>query len=231
MVRPSEPMRLLRSGKFDPDDTFQFERMLLQRGFKQIAGTDEAGRGPLAGPVVAASVILPTDADHSPFCDSKQTTESQRYNLRGYLDVIGARIGVGIVSPRKIDEINILQASLLAMKQSLADLNKTGSEPDFVLVDGNQKLLITTPQETLVKGDARSASIGAASIVAKITRDEIMDEFHGRYPRYNFRANKGYPTSEHRQAIRDHGPCPVHRYSFKGVKEFVQKTAVPRKTR
>ena len=224
-------MRLLLSGKFDPDDTFQFERLLRQRGFKKIAGTDEAGRGPLAGPVVAASVILPPDADHSPFCDSKQTTVSQRYDLRGYLDEIGARIGVGIVSPRKIDEINILQASLRAMKQSLADLSKTGSEPDFVLVDGNQKLLITTPQETLIKGDARSASIGAASIVAKITRDEIMDEFHGRYPGYNFRANKGYPTSEHRQAIRDHGPCPVHRYSFKGVKEFVQKTAVPRKTR
>ncbi len=224
-------MRLLLSGKFDPDDTFQFERLLRQRGFKKIAGTDEAGRGPLAGPVVAASVILPPDADHSPFCDSKQTTVSQRYDLRGYLDEIGARIGVGIVSPRKIDEINILQASLLAMKQSLADLSKTGSEPDFVLVDGNQKLLITTPQETLIKGDARSASIGAASIVAKITRDEIMDEFHGRYPGYNFRANKGYPTSEHRQAIRDHGPCPVHRYSFKGVKEFVEKTAVPRKTR
>jgi ribonuclease HII len=224
-------MRLLLSGKFDPDDTFQFERLLRQRGFKKIAGTDEAGRGPLAGPVVAASVILPPDADHSPFCDSKKTTVSQRYDLRGYLDEIGARIGVGIVSPRKIDEINILQASLLAMKQSLADLSKTGSEPDFVLVDGNQKLLITTPQETLVKGDARSASIGAASIVAKITRDEIMDDFHGRYPSYNFRANKGYPTSEHRQAIRDHGPCPVHRCSFKGVKEFVEKTAVPRKTR
>ncbi|MBT8328671.1 MAG: ribonuclease HII [Desulfofustis sp.] len=221
-------MRSLLSDNFDPKDNFTFERLLRQRGFTRIAGTDEAGRGPLAGPVVAASVILPPNDNPALFCDSKQTTALQRSELRDYLERIGAEIGVGIVSSRTIDKINILQASLLAMKESLADLSRAGSEPDFVLVDGNQKLLITTPQETLVKGDARSASIGAASIVAKITRDAIMAEYERRYPGYNFAANKGYPTKEHRLAIRAHGPCPVHRYSFKGVKEFVQETDKPR---
>ena len=221
-------MRSLLSDRFDPEDNFTFERLLRQRGFKRIAGTDEAGRGPLAGPVVAASVILPPNGNPALFCDSKQTTPSQRGELRDYLEQIGADIGVGIVSHKKIDKINILQASLLAMKQSLADLCSYGSEPDFVLVDGNQKLLIATPQETLVKGDARSASIGAASIIAKITRDKIMEEYDRRYPGYNFTANKGYPTREHRQAISTHGPCPVHRFSFRGVKEFVQETDKPR---
>ncbi|NNK14144.1 MAG: ribonuclease HII [Desulfofustis sp.] len=221
-------MRSLLSDNFDPKDNFTFERLLRQRGFTRIAGTDEAGRGPLAGPVVAASVILPPNDNPALFCDSKQTTALQRSELRDYLERIGAEIGVGIVSSRTIDKINILQASLLAMKESLADLSRAGSEPDFVLVDGNQKLLITTPQETLVKGDARSASIGAASIVAKITRDAIMAEYERRYPGYNFAANKGYTTKEHRLAIRAHGPCPVHRYSFKGVKEFVQETDKPR---
>jgi len=221
-------MRSLLPNRFDPEDNFRVERLLSRRGFLRIAGTDEAGRGPLAGPVVAASVVLPLNCSPGLFCDSKQTTPSQRDEQWEYLRHIGADIGVGIVSPRTIDKINILQASLLAMKQSLADLSSTSSEPDFVLVDGNQKLLIATPQETLVKGDARSATIGAASIVAKTTRDEIMAEYDRRYPRYNFGANKGYPTREHRQAIRDHGPCPVHRRSFRGVKEFVQRTDKPR---
>lgn len=221
-------MRSLLSDRYDPEDNFTFERLLSQRGFTRIAGTDEAGRGPLAGPVVAASVILPPDCTPALFCDSKQTTARQRGELKHHLEQIGSDIGIGIVSPLTIDKINILQASLLAMKESLADLSRSGSEPDFVLVDGNQKLLITTPQETLIKGDARSASIGAASIIAKITRDEIMKEYDRRYPGYNFAANKGYPTREHRQAIRNHGPCPVHRYSFKGVKEFVQESNKPR---
>lgn len=221
-------MRPLLSDKSDQDDTFQFERMLQKRGFTRIAGTDEAGRGPLAGPVVAASVILPSDVDHTPFCDSKQTTPTQRNELRKLLDQIGADIGVGIVSPRTIDRINILQASLLAMKRSIADLSSSCQEPDFVLVDGNQKILSTIPQQTLIKGDSRSASIGAASIVAKLTRDRIMIELEQRYPGYNFSANKGYPTREHRQAIADLGPSPMHRYSFKGVKEFVTSTDTSR---
>jgi ribonuclease HII len=204
------------------EDNFQFERMLCARGFTRIAGTDEAGRGPLAGPVVAAAVILPPGADHSPFCDSKKTSEKQRFRLHNLLREMDAAMGIGIVSAEMIDSINILQASLLAMKKAVDALSRSGQPADFVLVDGNQKLPVSIPQEALVKGDARSASIGAASIIAKITRDEIMADLHRRYPDYNFLANKGYPTRQHRQAIKDHGPCPAHRQSFRGVKEFVQ---------
>lgn len=198
--------------------------MLHKRGFHKIAGTDEAGRGPLAGPVVAASVILPPQSDYAIFCDSKQTSAKQRHRLRDRLHEMGAEIGIGVVSSETIDSINILQASLLAMKQAIEDLGRFGEKPDFILVDGNQKLLTTTPQETLVKGDARSASISAASIIAKITRDQIMADLHALYPEYNFIANKGYPTAEHRRSIKKYGPSPVHRYSFRGVKEYV-KTA------
>ena len=215
-------------GSSDTEDTFRFERVLKSRGFMNIAGVDEAGRGPLAGPVVAAAVILPPGADHTPFRDSKKTTEKQRYRLKDLLHTIGAAIGVGIVSPEKIDSINILQASLLAMKISIEDLSLSGNAPDFILVDGNQKILVTTPQETLIKGDSRSASIGAASIVAKITRDELMIKLHSRFPAYNFVANKGYPTAEHRRVLKEIGPSPFHRFSFRGVREFVKSTNQPR---
>lgn len=205
-------------------DTFQFERMLRKRGFAHIAGADEAGRGPLAGPVVGAAVILPPDCDYSLFCDSKQTTEKQRYHLRDLMYRIGAKIGTGVVSTETIDSINILQASLLAMKEAIAELAESAVEPDFILVDGKQTLPLQTPQEALVKGDARSASIGAASIIAKTLRDEIMAELHNRYPAYNFIGNKGYPTAQHRRIIKEIGPSPAHRSSFKGVKEFVKGT-------
>lgn len=211
-------------GSYDSDDTFQFERVLHARGFNRIAGTDEAGRGPLAGPVVAAAVILPQRSDYTPFCDSKKTSAKQRCQVRDLLLEIGAPIGVGIVSAEIIDSINILQASLQAMKNAVENMSPLSLPPDFILVDGNQKLPVSTPQEALVKGDARSASIGAASIIAKITRDEIMAALHHRYPAYNFITNKGYPTREHRRIIREVGPCPAHRFTFRGVKEFV-KTA------
>jgi len=209
-------------------DTFQFERMLRNRGFMHIAGADEAGRGPLAGPVVGAAVILPPDCDYTPFCDSKQTSKTQRYRLRDLLLKIGAHIGTGVVSTDTIDSINILQAALLAMKSAVEELVKFGSEPDFILVDGTQRLFIETPQEALVKGDARSASISAASIVAKILRDEIMAELHDCYPDYNFIANKGYPTADHRRIIKEIGPSPAHRRSFKGVREYVDTADRPR---
>ena len=204
------------------EDNFQFERLLCARGFTRIAGTDEAGRGPLAGPVVAAAVILPPESNHNRFCDSKITSEKQRLRLCELLREMGAAIGIGIVSAEMIDSINILQASLLAMKQAVEELSRSGQPADFILVDGRQRLPLSLPQEALIKGDARSASIGAASIIAKITRDEIMAGLHRRYPCYNFIANTGYPTRQHRQAIKNHGPCPAHRLSFRGVKEFVQ---------
>lgn len=221
-------MASLVNGTINPNDTFQFERMLLKRGFCTVAGTDEVGRGPLAGPVVAASVILPMHCAYHRFCDSKQTTEKQRYQLRDLLFKIDAAIGIGVVSPATIDKINILQASLLAMKRSIDELTRARITPDFILVDGRHTLPVATPQEALIKGDERSASIAAASIVAKIARDEIMTELHRQFPQYNFAANKGYPTREHRQNVAKHGPSSVHRLSFKGVKEFVSRTDQPR---
>ncbi len=217
-------MELLLSKTGDLGDTYQFERMLAKRGFKRIAGTDEVGRGPLAGPVVAAAVILPRECDYSLFCDSKKTTEKQRYRLRNLLMISGAAIGIGTISAETVDRVNILQASLLAMRESILELVRGGSRPDFILVDGTFPVPHVLPQETLVKGDSRSASIAAASIVAKIARDEMMLDLHQRYPEYNFLANKGYPTKEHRKAIAVHGPCPFHRMSFRGVKEFVAPT-------
>ena len=203
-------------------DNYQFERLLHRRGFSRVAGTDEVGRGPLAGPVVAACVILPDCCDTSIFTDSKKTTEKKRYQHKDVLQSLGAQTGIGIVSARTIDSINILQASLLAMKESIDDLTKKSGRPDFLLVDGKFPVPIDISQEALVKGDMRSASISAASVIAKITRDEIMAELHKHYPEYNFISNKGYPTKEHRLAVKLHGPCPEHRISFKGVKEFVQ---------
>jgi ribonuclease HII len=217
-------MDTLLSNTPEPNDNFQFERLLSGRGFSRIAGTDEVGRGPLAGPVVAACVILPKTCDHTVFLDSKKTTEKQRYRLHAMLIAAGAPIGIGVIPPGTIDRINILQASLLAMKESVEQLAAAGDLPDFILVDGTCNVPVNISQEALIKGDNRSASIAAASIVAKITRDEIMADLHTIYPEYNFRSNKGYPTQEHRNAIIRHGPCPEHRRSFRGVKEFV-KTA------
>ncbi|MEE4165716.1 MAG: ribonuclease HII [Desulfocapsaceae bacterium] len=205
-------------------DNFQFERMLGKRGFSRIAGTDEVGRGPLAGPVVAASVILPESCSPSLFRDSKITTEKQRYQLRDKLLSANTPVGIGIVSPHVIDQINILQASLLAMKESILDLSSKAVTPDFVLVDGTFCIPLDISQEPLVRGDSRSATISAASIIAKITRDEIMKTLHERFPQYHFSSNKGYPTRQHRKALFLHGPCAEHRFSFKGVKDFV-KTA------
>jgi ribonuclease HII len=205
-------------------DNFQFERMLRKRGFSRIAGTDEVGRGPLAGPVVAACVILPESCNPALFRDSKITTEKQRYELRDKLLSANSPVGIGVVSPHVIDRINILQASLLAMKESILDLSSKAIAPDFVLVDGTFCIPLDIAQEPLTRGDSRSATISAASIIAKITRDEIMKTLHERYPQYHFRSNKGYPTRQHREAIVLHGPCPEHRFSFRGVKDFV-KTA------
>jgi len=201
---------------------FGHERALTRQGFTRIAGCDEVGRGPLAGPVVAASVILPSDCDPSLFIDSKQLSHKRRLELYQLLCGIKAAIGIGIVSVQKIDEINILQASLLAMKRSVEQLTASGSAPDYILVDGKFEIPLTTPQLTLVKGETKSGSIAAASIVAKVTRDAIMDTLDARYPGYGFNRHKGYPTRLHRQAIATIGPSEVHRTTFRGVKEFVR---------
>jgi ribonuclease HII len=209
--------QLSLSAHFQETHTFSFEFELYRRGYSGVAGIDEVGRGPLAGPVVAASVILPRDCDYSLFKDSKKLSPQTRGRLAGVLKEIGAVIGIGLVSEQGIDRLNILQASLLAMKKSIENLPV---QPDFLLVDGKFPVLAALPQRFLIKGESRSASIAAASIIAKVTRDEMMREYHRRYPRYGFHRNMGYPTAEHRQALIAHGPCPLHRRSFKGVKEF-----------
>lgn len=208
---------------FDPpqEDNFFLERSLQHQGYPVVAGLDEVGRGPLAGPVVAAAVILPDRCQHSLFIDSKKLSPKKRQTLFDYLHEIPAHIGIGIVSHTTIDTINILQASLLAMKRGVIELAKQDVSPDFLLVDGKFPIPLATAQQPLVKGETRSASIAAASIIAKVTRDRIMADLHTKYPHYNFIQNQGYPTKEHRQAVKDHGICPHHRLSFKGVKEFV----------
>jgi ribonuclease HII len=201
-------------------DTFAIERSLISQGYAIVAGTDEAGRGPLAGPVVAACVILPPHCEYQQFQDSKKLSAKSREALADRLVAIGAEIGVGIVSAAEIDRLNILQASLLAMKKAV---EKLPGLPDFLLVDGKFTVPMAVAQKAYVKGDSRSASISAASIVAKVTRDAIMEQYHLEYPQYNFAKHKGYPTAEHRRVIREIGPCPIHRQSFKPVRECSEK--------
>ncbi|MBW2502082.1 MAG: ribonuclease HII [Deltaproteobacteria bacterium] len=204
----------------EPDNSF-LERCLREKGYQRVGGLDEAGRGPLAGPVVAACVILNETGDQSRFVDSKKISATMRSRLYRELQGTGAIIGVGMVSETEIDRCNILQASLLAMKKAVLSMSL---EPDFLLVDGNQRVPVTIPQQTLVQGESKSASIGAASIVAKVFRDALMDRYHQQYPEYNFQQNRGYATLEHRRAIAKHGPCAIHRQSFKCVREFIGKT-------
>jgi len=204
-------------------DNFSLERFLYDKGYVCVAGCDEAGRGPLAGPVVAACVVLPAKCDHALFVDSKVLTHRKRLELKNCLHDIGAAIGLGIVSEEKIDEINILQASLLAMQRAVENL--AGPSPDFILIDGTFTLPLITAQAPLVKGESKSSSIAAASILAKVERDRIMVECHQRYSAYNFLQNKGYPTREHRLAIQQNGVCPIHRKTFRGVREYVEQSA------
>jgi ribonuclease HII len=205
-------------------DTFSYERHLYCQGVRFVAGVDEAGRGPLAGPVVAACVILPRECAYQVFQDSKKLTVRQREQLFEILQHNGALIGVGIAEPREIESINILQASLLAMKRAMIECTfaNKGCPPEYLLVDGGFQIPAAVNQLTLVKGESKSASIAAASIIAKVTRDRIMAEAHKNYPQYGFHRHKGYPTKVHRQAISCHGPCPLHRRTFRGVAEFVR---------
>ena len=202
-------------------DNYCLERFLYSQGYTCVAGCDEAGRGPLAGPVVAACVVLPVACNHSLFVDSKILSHRQRLELKNHLCELGACCGLGVVSERTIERINILQASLLAMRRAVAHVS--GAVPDFILIDGTFTLSLDTDQTPLIKGESKSSSIAAASILAKLERDRIMVEFHQCYPAYNFQQNKGYPTREHRLAIEQNGICPIHRKTFKGVKEYVEQ--------
>ncbi len=188
-----------------------YERQAHQKGFVHIAGVDEAGRGPLAGPVVAAAVILPADYYHPEINDSKQLSSSKREKLYDLIECDAMAIGLGVVEASVIDAVNILQATLMAMKEAIQDLEMA---PDYLLVDGNHRVHVDFPQKTIVRGDALSISIAAASIIAKVSRDRIMEIYHRQFPRYNFLKNKGYGTKEHRHAIKLYGTCKIHRQSF-----------------
>lgn len=181
------------------------------------AGCDEAGRGCLAGPVVAASVILPIDFSHSLLNDSKMLTEKNRYQLRKEIEESALAFAIGIINNKKIDEINILKSSILAMHKALDELK---IKFDHIIIDGNKFLNYKNiPHQCIVKGDSKYYSIAAASVLAKTYRDDIMNELHELYPEYNWRRNKGYPTKQHRLAIKEFGPTPYHRMSFRLLDE------------
>ena len=199
-------------------DMWAFESAALQEGFHFTAGIDEAGRGPLAGPVVSAAVILPVPFGLDGVDDSKRLTPKKREALFGEIYARAVSVGVGVVGPHRIDEINILQASLKSMAMAVACLNP---RPDCLLIDGIFKIDADLPQTAIPKGDSRSVSIAAASIIAKVTRDNMMAQYHQRYPQYGFAKHKGYPTKAHKAAIRVYGSTPIHRRTFRGVKEYV----------
>jgi ribonuclease HII len=201
-------------------DLLEYEAKAVAKGYENIAGVDEAGRGPLAGPVVAAAVIFDAKIDIAGLDDSKKLSPKKREELFPQIQAEAVAYGVAIVDREVIDKINILQASLLAMKQAVEKLQTV---PDLLLIDGNQKIDSTLDQWAVVKGDSKSLSIAAASILAKVTRDWVMKDYHKLYPQYEFHRHKGYGTKLHRALIEEHGPCPIHRSTFKGVSEFINR--------
>ena len=209
-----------------PPGPWHYEQSARLKGFSIIAGIDEAGRGPLAGPVVAAAVVLPQDAHLDGVTDSKQLSPARRNRLYDVIYREASGVGIGIVDAGEIDRINILQASLLAMRFAVENLDP---RPDCLLIDGTCRIpmpqtVAGSPfQQAIPKGDRLSISISAASIVAKVTRDRMMAQYHEQYPQYNFARHKGYPTEQHRQAIRTSGICFIHRRSFQGVLESTCK--------
>ncbi|HEY4485593.1 MAG TPA: ribonuclease HII [Nitrospiria bacterium] len=206
--------RVSRSQLPQAVDRLYFEREAYERGFRSLAGLDEAGRGPLAGPVVASAVVLPSGALFPGLRDSKKLTAGQRERFYEEISREARGIGIGTVGPEVIDAINILEATRLAMKQALSALPVL---PDYLLIDAMTLPDVGIAQHGLVRGDDLSQTIAAASVIAKVTRDRLMLEYDRRYPQYNFRSHKGYGTAEHLLALKEHGPCPIHRRSFRRV--------------
>lgn len=192
-------------------DIFEFDTEFYSRGYTYIAGIDEVGRGPLAGPVCAAAVILPQDAVIEGINDSKKLTEKKREALYDIIKEKALAWSVAFVGPEIIDEINIRQATHLAMQKAVDDLKL---KADFLLVDGSDRIPFDTPSEYIIKGDAKSQAIAASSIMAKVTRDRYMVEMAKIYPYYALEKNKGYGTKAHMEGIREFGVCPIHRKSF-----------------
>ncbi len=192
-------------------DIYQYDESLRKNGFLRLAGIDEAGRGPLAGPVVAAAVILKEGLRITGLRDSKKVPEKEREYLFHEVHSSSEDIGIGIVGPEDIDRLNILKATRLAMQHAVEHLS---SPPDILVIDAVSIPSVSIKQLSPVKGESISASVAAASIIAKCTRDKIMCEYHQQYPRYKFDKHKGYSTREHMEMIRLYGPCPIHRKSF-----------------
>jgi len=210
------PVKILANERSRIKKLLYWERQLWEAGYLFVAGVDEAGRGPLAGPVVAAAVVFPKEPFIAGITDSKKISAKVREQLASVIKVEALGIGIGIVDEREIDRSNIRQATLFAMQAALDDLPVV---PDFVLIDGRDTLPSTRPSRALIKGDRISFSIAAASIIAKVTRDRLMVDYHEEYPKYGFLRNKGYPTREHLQALRRYGPCPIHRRSFRPIRQ------------
>jgi len=200
-------------------DLWKFEKDAWQKGFSRVAGIDEAGRGPLAGPVVSAAVILPQGFSIQ-VRDSKTLSSKQRDNFYDKIYAHALCVGIGMADAAEIDRINILKASLLSMRLALENLKL---QPDYLLIDGQFPIASALPQKPVIKGDSLSMSISAASIIAKVTRDRLMDKYHKDYPQFGFSKHKGYPTKAHKDAIRQFGICPIHRRTFKGVREYAQQ--------
>jgi len=192
-------------------DLWMIERSFFDTGVRTICGVDEAGRGPLAGPVCAAAVILPSGLVIDGLDDSKKLTEAKREALFPVICEQALAYGIGFADEKEIDEINILQATFTAMRRAIAQLSL---KPELALVDGNRAADFGLPVQTVVKGDSLSANIAAASVLAKVTRDRYMKELAVKYPEYGFEVHKGYGTKRHYEALREHGPCPAHRRTF-----------------
>ena len=196
---------------WNADEKLQYERALTEKGYHFISGVDEVGRGPLAGPVVCAAVIMPLDDLVVGVDDSKKLSEKKRVALAEEIKAKALAYAIVEIDEKTIDEINILEATKLGMKRAIETLQLT---PDIVLTDGNMTIDISTPQKSVIHGDALSYSIGAASIIAKVYRDNLMDEYAKSYPAYAFEKNKGYGTAVHINAIKEQGLCPIHRRTF-----------------
>lgn len=196
----------------------EYENELYKKGYKLICGIDEVGRGPLLGPVVTAAVILPIGYYNPEIKDSKKLSEKKREKLFDIISENAIDIGIGIVNEKTIDEINIYDATKVAMKKAIDNLK---IKPDYVLIDA-MKLDIDIPSNSIIKGDALSESIAAASIIAKVTRDRMIDEIDKEYPMYDLKNNKGYGTKKHLDALNEYGPCKYHRYSYSPVHNSIK---------
>lgn len=201
---------------------FSYERQVWAMGYRQVAGLDEVGRGPLAGPVVAAAVILPGEVAIPGLDDCKRLSGKRRQEVYELIRESAVAIGVGMVHPEGIDEANVMMATYKAMVKAVADLPIA---PDYLLIDALHLPNVSQPQAPIVGGDGQSCSIAAASVVAKVTRDEYMIEMDKLYPQYGFANHKGYGTLEHREALERYGPCPIHRKSYGAVRDIISLSA------